>query len=276
MVPLLVPLLALIAGILASAHLDPTSVWLCLPLAILLGFARKSCGLIAVFLLGAGLRAVEHPVPPLPAGPEASRVVATVLQRPDWRGVGVYLEIEVEFIDGRSVRGRARLTEFLEQPELLDLFKTLDLHSGDRLEIIVRLRRPTNYRDPGVFDFRQYLERQGIFWTGTIRSPRLITILDRGSRIERFTDRMQDAIERRLSRFFADDRDTRGLVLGMVLGRKHDLTPAVERDFQAGGLYHMVVVSGFNLAVIAAAAAVVSRLVFRRRGVRLALVAVSV
>ncbi len=276
MIPLLFPLLALIAGILASAHLHPVSVWLCLPLAILVGFVWKPCGLLAVFFLGAGLRSIEHPVPPLPPGNEASRVICTLLQRPDWRGVGVYLDVGVESIDGRSLHGRARLTEFLEQPELLDLFSALDLHSGDRVEIVVRLRRPTNYRDPGVFDFRQYLERQGIYWTGTIRNPRLITILDRGSRIARFADRLRDKIETRLARFFADDRDTRGLVMGMVLGRKHDLTPGVERDFQAGGLYHMVVVSGFNLAVIAGAAAFVTRYLFRRRGVRLAVIAGSV
>ena len=276
MIPLLYPLLALIAGILASGHLDPMSVWLCLPLAVLLGFARKPSGLIAVFLLGSGLGSVEHPIPPLPPGVEASRVVGTLQRRPDWRGLGVYLDVGVESVDGNSLHGRARLTEFLEQPELLDIFSALDLHSGDRVEIVVRLRRPTSYRNPGVFDFRRHLERQGIFWTGTIRNPRLITVLERGSRAARLTDRTRDAIERRLSRFFTNDRDTRGLVQGMVLGRKDDLTPSVERDFQAGGLYHMVVVSGFNLAVIAGAAAVVSRFLFRRRGMRLAIVAVSV
>jgi competence protein ComEC len=276
MFPLLFPLLALIAGILASAYLEPASVWLCLPLAVLLGLARKPCGLIAVFLLGAGLRSIERPVPPLPPGSEASRVIATVLKRPDWRGIGVYLDVGIESIDGKPLHGRARLTEFLDQPELLDLFKALDLHSGDRVEILVRLRRPTSYRNPGVFDFRKYLERQGVFWTGTIRNPRLITVLDRGSRVARFEDGLKEALEHRLSRFFGDDRDTRGLVLGMVLGRKHNLTPAVERAFQAGGLYHLVVVSGFNLAVIAGVAATIARYLFRRRGIRLAVVACSV
>jgi hypothetical protein len=55
---------------------------------------------------------------------------------------------------------------------------------------------------------------------------------------------LQDAVERRLSKYFTGDRDTRGLVLGMVLGRKNDLTPTVERAFQNGGLYHMVVFPG--------------------------------
>jgi competence protein ComEC len=276
MIPLLFPLLAVVAGILSSAHLDPASVWLCLPLAVLLGMARKPCGLIALFLLGAGLRSIERPVPVLPAGPEASRVIATVLRRPEWRGIGVYLDVGIESIDGRLLSGRARLTEFLDAPELLDLFTALDLHSGDRVEIVVRLRRPARYRNPGVFDYRKYLERQGIFWTGTIRNPRLITVLQRGPRVARAGDQFKQALEERLVRFSGTDRDTRGLVLGMVLGRKQNLTPAVERAFQAGGLYHLVVVSGFNLAVVAGVAAVVARYLLRRRGLRLAAVACSV
>ena len=172
--------------------------------------------------------------------------------------------------------GRARLTEFLEDPELIALFNGLDLATGDRVEIVVRLRRPTNYRNPGVFDFQRYLERQGIFWTGTIRNPRLITVLDRGHALWRVTDRLRAAIERRLSHRFEDNRQVQGLVLGIVLGLKHDLTASVERDFQAGGLYHMVVVSGFNLAVVGAGALFLSRLLFVRRWARFAAVVAAV
>src|SRR5688572_2432789 len=276
MFPLLPLLFALIAGIVASSHIDARAVWLCLPLAVLLSFARKRCAWLAVFLLGAGLRSLEQPVPPLPPGNEASRVVGRLLHRPDWRGLGVYLDLGVESVDDVPYRGRARLTEFLDDPELTALFNELDLASGDRVEIVVRLRRPMNYRNPGVFDFRRYLERQGIYWTGTIRNPRLITVLDRGAPVWRMADRLHSAIEARLARPFAEDRQIQGLVLGIVLGLKHDLTASTERDFQAGGLYHMVVVSGFNLAVVAAAMMYLSRFFFVRRGLRLALVVAAV
>ena len=53
---------------------------------------------------------------------------------------------------------------------------------------------------------------------------------------------------------FAGRPEIAGLVLGMVLGRKYGLTADIERQFQAGGLYHLVVVSGFNLAVVAGTA----------------------
>jgi len=276
MFPLLPPLLALIAGILVSIRLDSRAVWICLPLAILLGFVRKPCALLAVFLLGAGLRSREELVPSLPPGNEASRIIGQLVHRPDWRGLGVYMDVSIDTIDGVPYRGRARLTEFLEDSELTQLFNALDLGTGDRLEIVVRLRRPANYRNPGVFNFQRYLERQGIFWTGTIRNPRLITVLGRGPSLWRMTDRIGKAIESKLSKPFAEDRETQGLVLGIVLGLKHDLTADVERDFQAGGLYHMVVVSGFNLAVVAATVTFLSRFVFVRRGLRFALVVAAV
>jgi competence protein ComEC len=276
MIPLLPALMALIAGVVCSSHLDAKSIWITLPLAVLLGFARKPCVLLAIFLAGAALRSLERPVPPLPEGTEAGRVVGTLLRRPDWRGIGVYLDVAVENVDGHPCWGRARLTEFLDDPELLKLFNTLDLTTGDRLEILVRLRRPAHYRNPGVFDFRRYLERQGIFWTGTIRNPRLITVLNRGLRVWHYTDRLQSAVEARLSRHFSEDRDTQGLVVGMVIGRKNDLTAAVERNFQASGLYHMVVVSGFNLGVIAGAAGLVGRFLFTRRSARMIFVLTSV
>ena len=168
MIPLAPPLLALIAGILASPYLDARALWICLPLAMLLGFARRPCFVIPVFLLGAGLRSIESPIPQLPPGSEASRIVGTLRRQPDWRGLGVYLDLALDSVDGVSYRGRVRLTEFLEGPETIALFNELDLGTGDRVEIVVRLRRPASYRNPGVFDFQRYLERQGIFFMSVI------------------------------------------------------------------------------------------------------------
>jgi competence protein ComEC len=176
--------------------------------------------------------------------------VGTLTKAPEWRGLGVYLDLQLQ-------HGRARLTEFLETPEQRALFDALNLGSGDRVEIVVKLHRPGVYRDPGVFDYRRYLERQGIYWTGTIRNPRLITVLDPGWHAP---DRIKNWIQARLEAPFAARPDIAGLVAGMVLGRKYGLTADIERQFQAGGLYHLVVVSGFNLAVVAGSAMWLARL----------------
>ena len=201
-------------------------------------------------------------------GDTAVRAVGRLTRPPEWRGVGTYLDVELLSVDAQPYRGRARLTEFLDDPEQRALFDALDLGSGDRVEIVVKLHRPGVYRDPGVFDYRRHLERQGIYWTGTIRNPRLITVLDRGWH---GPDRIKNWIQARLEAPFDQEMrpEIKGLVLGMVLGRKFGLTAAIERQFQAGGLYHIVVVSGFNLAVVAGAALWLARWIPWKRRTRL-------
>src|SRR3989442_6526782 len=244
------PLLALIIGILLSPCLDSRSVWICLPVAILISFVKRRCALLAVALAGAGLAARQPAVLPDP-GDTAVRLVGRLTKAPEWRGLGGYLDVELQTVDGQRYPGRARLTEFLDDPDLRRLFDAFELGSGDRLEIVVKLHRPVVYRNPGVFDYRRHLERQGVYWTGTIRNPRLITVLDRGWHGK---DRIKNWIQTRLEAPFAADRNgqtIRGLVTGMVLGRTYGLTAEVERQFQAGGLFHPVVFFGFYLGLVA-------------------------
>src|SRR5438094_2504743 len=270
---LLIPLLI---GILLSPCLDERFVWATIPFALLIltlasDRARGWCVWLLVALIGAADASRVPTVPPVPED-TAVRAVGKLLKAPEWHGLGSYLDVELQAIDTQPYRGRARLTEFLNDPDQRKLFDKLDLGSGDRLEVVVKLHRPVVYRDPGVFDYRRHLERQGIYWTGTIRNPRLITVLDRGWHGR---DRIQKWIQAKVEAPFdasPDKQPIKGLVSGMVLGHKYGLTAKVERQFQAGGLYHLVDVSGFNLAVVAGAAFWVVRWIPWKRRTRLLIV----
>ena len=229
---------------------DPISVWICLPFFDP-SLIRPPAMRFAVGL-PAGLRSCVIAADRATRSRRHRGAAYRILRRaPEWHGLGIYLDVQLQTVDGQAYRGRARLTEFLEDRDTRRLFEQLELGSGDRLQIVVKLRRPSVYRDPGVFDFRRYLEREGVYWTGTIRSPRLITVMERGWH---GPDRVKNWIQGRLEAAFQSDRNIQGLISGMVLGRKDSLTPEVERQFQAGGLYHLVVVSGFNLAVVSSVA----------------------
>src|SRR5437870_5399557 len=178
---LLIPLLI---GILLSPCVDPTRVWICIPIVVLTltlpaPRGRTWCLYLLVALIGAVDGARDEAIPPVPQD-SAVRAMGRLTKAPEWRGLGTYLDVELQTIDAQPYRGRARLTEFLDDPDQRALFDALELGSGDRLEIVVKLHRPAVYRDPGVFDYRRHLEREGVYWTGTIRNPRLITILGRG------------------------------------------------------------------------------------------------
>ncbi len=220
--------------------------------ALLIAIARPKCAVLVVFLLGSGLRANKDVQPPvIPDDGYPARVVVRLGGPPEWREPGFYLDVQLISVGDRPISGRALISYFPGEPELDTLFRSFQLGSGDRLEILVRLRPPRVYRNPGVFNYRRHLERQDIYWTGSIRNPRLSQVLARG---RHGPDHVRAWISERIGSYFARDRTIQALVLGMVLGQQRRLPAADARRFQAAGLVHLLVVSGFNLAVVATSA----------------------
>src|ERR1051325_1546242 len=208
-------LIPLVFGILVSSCLDVRYVWAGIGVTLVTLIlpspsGRRWCVFLLVGLIGAAAGAASTPAIVPVQTDTAVRVIGTLRKAPEWRGLGTYLDVELHSIDAQPYRGRARLTEFLDGPGQREAFDALDLGSGDRLEVVVKLHRPSVYRNPGVFDYRRHLERQGIYWTGTIRNPRLITILDRGWH---GPDRIKKWIDDRIEAPF-ESGDISGLVAG--------------------------------------------------------------
>jgi competence protein ComEC len=115
---------------------------------------------------------------------------------------------------------------------------------GTIVESVVRVAEP---RPAGHgFDERAWLARQGIHvvlrgetWRGVGR---------RGG-VGGLGDRIRDRVEQAVGRGTSGVR--RGIVLGVVLGEDEGLPSRVQSDFRASGLYHLLAVSGQNVAFIA-------------------------
>ena len=252
MPPLVPPLIALATGILASPYLDISYVWVTLPFACLVSIARPRWALLPVFVLGTILASRQEIRPPaIPDDGYPRRVVAQLERAPEYRAPGYYLNAQILSVGETEWWGRARLSFFPADEDLDRLFQQLDLGAGDRIEVLVRLRPPNSYRNPGAFNYRQYLERQGIYWTGSVRNPRLIEVRDRGWH---GNDKLRTWVTERIGSHFEDGSTAEALVLGMVLGQQRRLPADAARKFQAAGLIHLLVVSGFNLALVAALA----------------------
>lgn len=116
---------------------------------------------------------------------------------------------------------------------------------GAILEARVRVAEPEPPRDG--FDERAWLERQGIQVVLDASSWREV---GRRGGIAGLGDRLRDRIERAITRGATGVR--RGIVLGVVLGEDEGLPADVQDDFRASGLYHLLAVSGQNVAFLAA------------------------
>ena len=116
---------------------------------------------------------------------------------------------------------------------------------GAILEATVRVSEPRSAGDG--FDERAWLARQGIQVLLEASSWKQI---GRRGGIAGIGDRLRDRVERAVGRGTTSVR--RGIVLGVVLGEDEGLPSHVQDDFRASGLYHLLAVSGQNVAFLAA------------------------
>ena len=115
---------------------------------------------------------------------------------------------------------------------------------GAILTASVRVAEPRPEQDG--FDERAWLARQGIQVVLEASSWREI---GRRGGLAGFGDVLRDRIERAVAR--GADGTRRGIVLGVVLGEDEGLPADVQDDFRASGLYHLLAVSGQNVAFLA-------------------------
>jgi competence protein ComEC len=170
------------------------------------------------------------------------------------RGIGEQIELSVEKIENRSstfaTEGRVRLALYYQKT---DPPKRLLIAPGERIELLAYLRLPKNFNNPGQFDHVAYLERKGIALVGTIKNELLITRLatGEGNFLSRGIHLLRSRFIAELEESFPESEDVLPVLKALLLGDKQTLPPQVEKQFQATGLYHVLVVSGQHVAIMA-------------------------
>ena len=147
-----------------------------------------------------------------------------------------------------AVRVQAEVTRFgdsrIRERVLLVLPVGRSPPRGAILEAVVRIAEP---REPeGGFDERAWLARQGIHVV--LRGGTWRQVGTRGG-VAGIGDRVRDRVEHAVGRGVGGVR--RALVLGVVLGEDEGLPERTRADFRASGLYHLLAVSGQNVAFLA-------------------------
>lgn len=125
---------------------------------------------------------------------------------------------------------------------------------GDRVQVYGRVDRPEPFMtDTGrQFDYPKYLEVRDAYATMRAADAR---ILDRGhgSRILAGLFAAKRRFVRTIRELFP--KAEAGLFAGIIIGEKSLLPKDVLADFQTAGLTHMIVLSGYNITIVALAAA---------------------
>jgi competence protein ComEC len=122
------------------------------------------------------------------------------------------------------------------------------LGEGQRVLVDARLHRPVGFRNPGGFDYPAHLRRQGILLVGHARADRVTALTPDAPPARVAVKRWAVAvISRRLPERSA------ALLAGLLLGERSALPRESDEAFRRAGVYHILAVSGFNVALLAGA-----------------------
>ncbi len=123
-------------------------------------------------------------------------------------------------------------------------------HYGDRIRFIAKLRLPRNFRNPGAFDYRGYLADREIAALGSAK----LENVDRlpgffGNRIASWRSRMHRGVVAKVHELWRPREAA--LIDAMVIGEEAFIDRDTRIDFQRSGTYHILVVSGMNVSILA-------------------------
>jgi competence protein ComEC len=125
---------------------------------------------------------------------------------------------------------------------------------GDVIRTRLRLHLPKNLSD---FDYREYLRRRGIYLLGALKHDRSIIKLPH-QKGNIFLSWMY-TIRRQILEFFASYASAYDpqavpvlqVLQAMTLGTSRELSPDIKYVFRNSGLYHILVVSGIHIGIVA-------------------------
>jgi competence protein ComEC len=125
--------------------------------------------------------------------------------------------------------------------------------AGRDVRVAALLRRPTAYGNPGLPDETRALARRGVVLVGSVKSAALVETGARAGAIDEAAASARGWARRQLSRHVGRWSARSGAIAAAILiGDRTGLPDEDERRLQEAGTYHVIAISGGNIAILAA------------------------
>ncbi|MBI2835050.1 MAG: DNA internalization-related competence protein ComEC/Rec2 [Acidobacteria bacterium] len=165
---------------------------------------------------------------------------------------GVVLDVEARRvqIDGvpRDVEGGVRLIV----SGILGPARRNEWRAGRLVRAPVFLGRASRYLNFGARDQEVALARRGLALVGTIKSASLVDTVARGSWVNETTARARAAVRAAVQQAVgAWSEGSAAVATAILIGDRAGLDVDVTRRLQQAGTYHVIAISGGNIAILA-------------------------
>lgn len=278
------PAVAVVAGVLAGLVFDvrPASAWVLVPLPCV-GFLAWLAGrpLLTLLAVAAGFGAAamlqtQHERaarlhPPLrvlleqefggfaletlgPAGrhgPLPTRAVLADDASPGPDGVLLRLRVIAVWIRGAWRPAAGAVTASIGAPA--GRGRVTSWRAGRLIEAPMTFRRPARYLNDGVPDFERALALGGTTLFASIKSGLLVEVRGRGTPASELAARIRGRTRRAVGRWIgAADATAGAIVTAVLIGDRAGIPDEIRERLQAAGTYHVIAISGGNIAVFVA------------------------
>ncbi len=126
------------------------------------------------------------------------------------------------------------------------------IHYGERLRFPVKLSLPRNFRNPGAFDYAGYLAEEGIAALGSAKIADVQMLPGfSGGRFEQWRARLHRSLIGEIHSLWPPEQSV--LIDTIMLGDDTFLRRDTRTDFQRTGTYHVLVISGLKVGILALA-----------------------
>ncbi|MFZ2621153.1 MAG: ComEC/Rec2 family competence protein [Minisyncoccia bacterium] len=165
-----------------------------------------------------------------------------IVQEPDVREHNTKLTISVSNVGGENIKVKENI--------LVSVPIYPEFHYGDKIRAEVTLEKPEaiESEDGRVFDYSGYLRVRGIWYTSRYSKVTLISV-GNGNIIKSLLFRTKHAFTNSLGNALPEPESS--LMAGLLLGTKQSLGKDLLTEFSRAGVSHVVVLSGYNIAIVA-------------------------
>lgn len=166
-----------------------------------------------------------------------------IVAEPDVRDTNTRLTISLRSIDNGNTETQVR-EKILVSTDLYPEFSY-----GDKVSLKMVLKEPTSFETDGrVFDYKGYLRVRGIWYTASFAQVNLISS-GHGAFVKNNLFKIKNIFTESINNSLPHPESA--LLSGLLLGSKQSLGEDLLEDFQKTGISHIVVLSGYNIAIVA-------------------------
>jgi competence protein ComEC len=127
-----------------------------------------------------------------------------------------------------------------------------DWRAGRMVKAPALLRRPARYLNRGVPDQERLLARRGMALVGNVKSAALVEVTSKATWLDETAASARAAVRSAMARHVGVRApQSAAVATAILIGDRGSLDNDVERRLQEAGTYHVIAISGGNIAILA-------------------------